>query len=594
MNETPKSKRGWRILRRILIGLAMLATLVAVLYAEEDWRGKRAWEKCKAELEAKGAVLDWDKFIPPPVPDDQNFFKAPKMEDWFQRDAPKITRTPTTFVLSTNELTRDLDFGKLMALHQPPQTPVTVAELVIEPMAANAGETNVVARFDDPAARKRAAELIRQATGPGVNGAQGFYFIAKPLNQILPARIVLQADKSPSLEEVAALFPADTISTNVGSLRVKPGDEANSFRILLAPHPVYSAEEFLQWSDQAAPDFDLIREALKRPFARMDGDYSKPYGQPIPNFIEVRVVAQTLASRAQCYLLLGQPDKALRELTLLHDLCRLLEAAPTGKPMTLVSAMIDVAVEGLYVNMVADGLQRNGWQGPQLIALQEQLKGINPAPFVFEAYRESPARICRSAELLPLYQFMNIGGTPKWPDKICSWLWPSGWTYQNMVNVAVLEQKPLEGFDLANDTVAPRKFEEANREINSFLGHQSPYKLVAAITIPNFTKAEQATAHNQTLVNEAQIVCALERYRLAHGEFPGTLDALVPQFIEKLPHDLIGGQPLIYRRTNDGKFLLYSIGWNETDDGGQDVSSKTPNGGIDFTKGDWVWQYPVK
>jgi hypothetical protein len=117
---------------------------------------------------------------------------------------------------------------------------------------------------------------------------------------------------------------------------------------------------------------------------------------------------------------------------------------------------------------------------------------------------------------------------------------------------------------------------------------------VAAITIPNFTKAEQATAHNQTLVNEAQIVCALERYRLAHGEFPGTLDALVPQFIEKLPHDLIGGQPLIYRRTNDGKFLLYSIGWNETDDGGQDVSSKTPNGGIDFTKGDWVWQYPVK
>ena len=87
--------------------------------------------------------------------------------------------------------------------------------------------------------------------------------------------------------------------------------------------------------------------------------------------------------------------------------------------------------------------------------------------------------------------------------------------------------------------------------------------------IPNFTKAWQTTAHNQTLVNEAQIACALERYRLAHGEYPETLDALVPQFIEKLPHDIIGGQPLHYRRTADGKFLLYSVGWNETDDGGQ-------------------------
>ena len=31
-----------------------------------------------------------------------------------------------------------------------------------------------------------------------------------------------------------------------------------------------------------------------------------------------------------------------------------------------------------------------------------------------------------------------------------------------MVNVAVLQQKPLDGFDLAHDIVAPRKFEEAN------------------------------------------------------------------------------------------------------------------------------------
>ena len=77
MNETPKTKSGWRIVRRILIGFAILATLIAILYAEEDWRGKRAWENYKREWEAKGEKFDWQAFVPPSVPDDQNFFTAP-------------------------------------------------------------------------------------------------------------------------------------------------------------------------------------------------------------------------------------------------------------------------------------------------------------------------------------------------------------------------------------------------------------------------------------------------------------------------------------------------------------------------------------
>src|SRR5581483_8972212 len=76
MNSEPKNTRGWRVVRRILIGLAVVATLVAIFYTEEDWRGKRAWEKTKHQLEARGVVWDWNKYIPPPVPDDQNFFTA--------------------------------------------------------------------------------------------------------------------------------------------------------------------------------------------------------------------------------------------------------------------------------------------------------------------------------------------------------------------------------------------------------------------------------------------------------------------------------------------------------------------------------------
>ncbi len=59
-------------------------------------------------------------------------------------------------------------------------------------------------------------------------------------------------------------------------------------------------------------------------------------------------------------------------------------------------------------------------------------------------------------------------GNMKWSDKVKWWFWPHGWTYQNMVNIAVFGQKPLNGFDLAHDTVEPRKFEEASREADKY------------------------------------------------------------------------------------------------------------------------------
>ena len=98
----------------------------------------------------------------------------------------------------------------------------------------------------------------------------------------------------------------------------------------------------------------------------LPGDYSVPYEMPIPNFVTLRAVAQTLAQRTQCYLLLGQPEKALNELTLMHDVCRILEKPPIGQPITLVEAMINVAITGLYVATVQEGFRLHEWQAPAI------------------------------------------------------------------------------------------------------------------------------------------------------------------------------------------------------------------------------------
>ena len=116
-----------------------------------------------------------------------------------------------------------------------------------------------------------------------------------------------------------------------------------------------------------------------------------------------------------------------------------------------------------------------------------------------------------------------------------------------------------------------------------------PDDTFVSFDILDFAKAWRTTAYNQTLINETEIACALERYRLAHGEYPEALSALTPQFIDTIPHDIIGGQPLHYRRTPDGKFLLYSIGWNETDDGGQPSPHDQFGFVTNYVQGDWVW-----
>jgi hypothetical protein len=44
-------------------------------------------------------------------------------------------------------------------------------------------------------------------------------------------------------------------------------------------------------------------------------------------------------------------------------------------------------------------------------------------------------------------------------------------------------------------------------------------------------------------------------------------------------------------RNSSPRFLLYSVGWNETDDRGAVVLKKS--GQPDPEKGDWAWQVPV-
>ncbi len=610
MSETPDSQQShdpeleddqpylhrllsWRVLRRWLFAAVCLATLIGLFYAVEDWRGKRAWEQCRRELEAKGAVLDWNAFIPPSVPDDQNIFKAPKMtqwfvrgprSDWFRDDKAKAPKEIAPFTARQGSDPGDKD--------------VLVAEVdVVAPTtASDSKHGSGVLRFEDPAAGDQAAKLLAAATGPCAEGPTACVIVGRPLDQIKPARLVIEAEAAPSVGALKALFTRSPVRQ--APLAVPGGNYlqvraagSNLFRVWL-PRSVYSATDYLAYTQPTEADFDVMRQGLQRPFARIDGDYQRPYERSIPNFVRLRTVAQMLAQRALCYLLLGQPEAAWHELAPVRGVCLMLEGKPASNAPTLVEAMIDVAITGLYTAIIQDGLARHAWREAELAAMQQQLEQVNFIPLLNRSFHAERAATCRTLESTPpseLVKLFGFGGEVRfWLDRLKDPRYllvrvaPRGWIYQNMCVGAPREQVLLEALDVPNDQVMPSKHDSVIGQLGAALRRNSPYSFLAAAALPNFVKATQTMARNQTLANEAYIACGLERYRLAHGQYPETLDALVPQFAAKLPHDIIGGQPLKYHRTADGQFLLYSIGWNEKDDGG--VPGKT------VAEGDWVWQ----
>ena len=71
----------------------------------------------------------------------------------------------------------------------------------------------------------------------------------------------------------------------------------------------------------------------------------------------------------------------------------------------------------------------------------------------------------------------------------------------------------------------------------------------------------------------ARTAVAVERYRLAMGRLPEQLSDLVPRYMEAIPSDPFDGLPLRYRLLENG-YIVYSVGRDETDDGGTERPAK--------------------
>jgi hypothetical protein len=507
--------------------------LVVAVVVMLRWSGKSAWEDYKRQWEAKGERFDFASFIPKPVPADQNFALAP------------IVVSSYAFCLDTN--------GNKIS----PQNTNIVDRLKLEIYGDN-----------------QLVEMPTNGLGSWTRGLTSDLKVWQNYYRALSAK--------------TNLFP-------------------------VPPQPQSPAADVLLALSKYDPAIEALRLAGRLPESRFPLNYNtdRPFDILLPHLASLKRCSQALQLRALAELQNGQSEKALDDVKLILRLTESIRTEPI-----LISHLVRIAMVQITLQPVWEGLAGHKWSDAQLTELNHELAKLDfLADYEFSMRGERAMSIAAIEHLRRKRDFQeminvdsdtsgdNLEDPFRSVAQVAYHLIPSSVFYQNELAIARMHQQMFYPIvDVERRIASPETARLSDARMTEEFSHFSIHKIFARLLVPALAKSVKRFAYAQSSVDMASVACALDRYRLAHGEYPESLDALSP-FIEKIPHDLINSQPLHYRRTDgppsqsssaaSGTFLLYSVGWNETDDDGVVVMSKTGRL-VDTEKGDWVWPGAVE
>jgi hypothetical protein len=516
--------------------IAILLLTVAA-YAILDFWAWHDLQKFKRDWEAKGEHFDFKSFVPPPVPDDQNFALTP------------IVATSYEWILdkSGHEI-------------KPRRTNV-VQQLMMDIYHYGNGGTlsNIVPTNGDWRIGRMCDLKSWQA-----------YYRTPFTNMILV-----------SGENAGGVFSYWQAVTTPGAILT------NDFPF--PPTPTTPAADVLLGLGKYDSDIEELRVASRLPYSRFPLNYDAEPPQPVylMHLASLKYCCQTLQLRAIAELENDESQKALDDVMLSLRLVDSIHAEPSGFSQHMRSQMVDFIIQ-----VVWEGLAKHKWTDGQLSTIEQEFRKLD-----FLADCELSLRCDRNEYLTnsDLWRFVHSfrelrifvhdladsgfhsieteDSIAEFERQVTILTWylyliPKSWCYHNQLIIGrTYQEKFLPVIDSSKHLFSPQKFDESVKFTES-LPHSRWNFMARRFLNGSESAIIKKFVYAQESVDLACVACALERCKLANGNYPETLDALAPQYIYQVPHDIIGGQPLHYRRTSDGSFLLYSVGWNEKDDGG--------------------------
>jgi hypothetical protein len=380
--------------------------------------------------------------------------------------------------------------------------------------------------------------------------------------------------------------------SKTNSWKYKPGE------FPVAAQPQTPAADVLLALSRYDSVIEELRQAGRLPYSRFPLEYDKddPAAILLPHLAALKRCSQVLQLRAIAELQNGQTGQALDDVKLMLRLADSVRNEPF-----LISHLVRIAILQIALQPIWEGLAEQKWSDGQLADLNQELSRMDfVADYKIAMHGEMGFQdgIIRFLKNHP-DQYVNMTSyagddthrsTAEIMVIVCLrfHLVPSGWFYQNQLRCAqAMEKFYLPAADVQHQTIDPALLRQADAAVQVERKNLGPFNIMESLMLPALGSAAKKFAHAQCSVDLARVACALGRYEMAHGQYPESLAALAPQYINALPHDVIGAKPLIYHPTVGGEFLLYSVGWDSEDDGG--IAAFMKDGSLDTVTGDWVW-----
>ncbi|TAL01995.1 MAG: hypothetical protein EPO07_07815, partial [Verrucomicrobia bacterium] len=350
-------------------------------------------------------------------------------------------------------------------------------------------------------------------------------------------------------------------STSPGHARVL----ARGDKVQLGQTGSYSARtnQTMSWPEfndellRVGQDLEDIRTTLQSPFrCYVFNPTNVPFSR-IPIFVQMRQAAQWLSADAVGALHARDRARARSDL---HALANLVDW--NKEDPTLVSHMIRVAIGGLQVATTWEALQAPGWTEEELAELQKDFeradfldaieRGMTTErasmeQIIIYIHRDGAAWVSRSFGISKpptnlKDKFTELGGAMLWrltaDDNELVMLQHD----QGMLDEI---RKLRTGATTwpASDAVLKASLAGFNAKFNG-LGRFR--YTIAAVAIPNFSKALSVSVQRETERRLTVTAIALRRYESRHGKPAESLKALVPEFLSAVPMDPMNAKPLGY------------------------------------------------
>jgi hypothetical protein len=392
-----------------------------------------------------------------------------------------------------------------------------------------------------------------------------------------------------------------------------------------------TAEELGGAIEAASADLETVRSALKKPSLYFGVRYSQ--NAMIPHLAMGKRAASWLRAASLDRLLASDVEGALANLEAAAALPRL-----QMEERFLISQLVGLAEANIGVSAAWEALQSPGWTEPQLARLQSAWTAgpnyLEPMARSFEMERAMAHDLYAKTTLSQLAVYMNggglgggggAGGMGPWTGwqnfleelpKACGQafqrhvylpLWSIAWSGQDearllgesRLSLAAVRQAAASHSLLSIQDQLPGEVETPGTERKGLAQFYDRCRYLLSYSVGfQGGRTINRAALGETLRQMTITAIALHRYQLRHGRFPPDMAALVPEYLPAVPFDPMDGHPFRYRPKPDGTFLLYSVGEDGVDNGGDATPPKSwstwSSSPISVQRGrDLVWPSPA-